>query len=648
MDRFLRLRIWGSDGQSIEFDNTVDDFWGINAGTADLQKIMMMNELSYGEFNASIFQVQVYGLGTDVKLNGRRILVSLEYQYTTEPVLLADENDNFITTETSDYIATQLSEEQSTVKNIFVGIINSSESDIIKTDRNIIAYDRAYTERDIDISSWWNSYWKSKIGTSVTLATFRTDLVNSRYITPESVTLVNDSVVIPNPFSSVSDEGIAYTLTFGDVLKMVCRLQNCTPMFTGSDSLEFITLGRNTYDIKQDTEGLNSTWKDFETEKVTGVAFYGESVDPIRVVGTTDNVYNIAGNLLTLNMTTATLDTIGNNILNDIKDIQYIPASVKMKVSRPEFEMGDELSTDGGTVYIMQQTLSGSLLVNQTLDAPAINATLDTEVTDYNDTIMQANKSASIEKEITDTNANIVLKADANGRIVQVALGANASTGSSFSVKADDIEFIANGKIQLQANNLSISAGLESMSDIAHNGVFLSPDGLYVKGSSGDYFKADKNGNINASNIDLDSLSFNDPSPAALIQLSMTGSTAYAKLSNVEITNSLTINSGKSLKYRGTELQTLLNAKKNANQIHTGTLVCSFNNGECIKSYADFGVSSRPNGLVLCPASDGKVFVTYIWDNSTSNIDIYARTEDSSGYATWFSGNLRITFICIT
>ena len=646
MDRFLQIQIWNASNTAIEYDNKVDDFWGIDAGTADLTQIMMANELSYGEVNASMFQVTVFGLDKNIKLNGRRIVVTLDYTYE-EYSRLVDSDDNSIV-DSDDNIFVPAPDTISTSENLFNGIINTSESDIIKTDRIIVAYDRLYDIRNNDISSWWNTWWKSKIGTSVTLATFRESLLQAVGIPTVSKTLINDDIVIPNPFTSTSDDNVSYTMLFSEVLQMVCRLQNCTPTINGNNYLEFKTLGENTYDIRDATEGLNSTWKDFETEKITGIAFYNESTDPVRVVGTTDNVYNIAGNLLTLNMTTATLDTIGTNILNDIKDIQYIPASVKMKVSRPEFKLGDKLITDGGTVYIMDNNMNGSLLVEQTVQANAVNATLDTEVINYNDTIMRANKTASIEKEITNTNANIVLKADANGRMVQVALGANASTGSSFSVKADDIEFIANGKIQLQANNLSISAGLESMSDTTHNGVFLSPDGLYVKGSSGDYFKADKNGSIVASNLDLDALSFKDPSPAALVQLKMTGAGSYAQMSNLTITNQLVINSGKSLSYRGTELQTLLNAKKNANQIHTGTLVCSFNNGECIKSYADFGVSSRPNGLVLCPASDGKVFVTYMWDNSTSNIDIYARTEDSSGYATWFSGNLRITFICIT
>lgn len=651
MDRFLRIRIWKADGSAVEYDNDTDTFWGIDSGTADLDQIMMQNELSYGEVNSAMFQVRVYGLDKNVKLNGRRIVVTLEYQRTVAPTLLVDNNNNPITTETGNYIVTEVGGEVTVYDNIFDGIINSSESDIIKTDRNIIAYDRLYTERDVNIADWWNTYWKSKIGTDVTLATFRSDLISHMYLIPSGTSsFINDSAVIPNPFQSVNDDNITYVLTFGDVLGMICKLQNCTPRMTGSGGIEFVTLGTRTFDIQGETEGLNSTWKDFETEKITGVAFYGDSVDPIRVVGTTTNVYNIAGNLLSLNMTTAQLDTIGTAILNDIKDIQYVPSYVHMKISRPEFKLGDKIITDCGISYIMQQTLSGSLMVEQELDSVATEATLNKDVVDYNDIIMQANKTASIEKEISDNSAEIVLKADANGRIVQVALGANASTGSSFSVKADDIAFISNGKMDLQASSLSISAGLTSMSDTSHTGVFLSTDGLYVRGSSGNYFKADKNGNINASGINLDTLYFNNPSSGALVQLSMTGANSYAQLSNLTITNNLTINSGKSLNYRGTELQSLLDAKKNSSAIHTGTISdCTFTNGEAHIPFSAVGVSSKPNGLVITPQYLGYVVVTYMWDLSSSQIVLYAWACDTGGgYGEWYNGSFRFSYVCIT
>ncbi len=62
------------------------------------------------------------------------------------------------------------------------------------------------------------------------------------------------------------------------------------------------------------------------------------------------------------------------------------------------------------------------------------------------------------QSQIAMTNNQIVMKVDSNGNIVQVALGANASTGSIFKVNADNISFIANNKIELTANNLEINS----------------------------------------------------------------------------------------------------------------------------------------------------------------------------------------------
>lgn len=62
------------------------------------------------------------------------------------------------------------------------------------------------------------------------------------------------------------------------------------------------------------------------------------------------------------------------------------------------------------------------------------------------------------QSQIAMTNNQIVLKVDSNGNIVQVALGASASTGSVFKVNADNISFIANNKIELTANNLEINS----------------------------------------------------------------------------------------------------------------------------------------------------------------------------------------------
>ena len=60
--------------------------------------------------------------------------------------------------------------------------------------------------------------------------------------------------------------------------------------------------------------------------------------------------------------------------------------------------------------------------------------------------------------QIQQMSDEIVLKVKSDGTMVKVKLGVNPSQGSSFQVKADNIEFISNGKIELTSNTLEINS----------------------------------------------------------------------------------------------------------------------------------------------------------------------------------------------
>lgn len=64
-----------------------------------------------------------------------------------------------------------------------------------------------------------------------------------------------------------------------------------------------------------------------------------------------------------------------------------------------------------------------------------------------------------VQSSIDQLSNQIVLKVEtATGKIVQVELGADASTGTEFKVSADNISFIANKKIELTSNQLEINS----------------------------------------------------------------------------------------------------------------------------------------------------------------------------------------------
>jgi hypothetical protein len=107
----------------------------------------------------------------------------------------------------------------------------------------------------------------------------------------------------------------------------------------------------------------------------------------------------------------------------------------------------------------------------------------------WTDVVSDINSTTSY-SEINQLKDKIVLKVDNSGKIVQVALSANASTGSEFKVKADNIDFIANGVMNLTANNLGISSTNFSINptngNVTINGSVTCNDGKITITNSAD------------------------------------------------------------------------------------------------------------------------------------------------------------------
>ena len=77
-----------------------------------------------------------------------------------------------------------------------------------------------------------------------------------------------------------------------------------------------------------------------------------------------------------------------------------------------------------------------------------------------------------------------------------------------------------------------------------------------------------------------------------------------------------------------------------------GSTVMDFNNGETRQPASFFGITSKPDCLVMLPQSQGGI-ATYDWDNSTvSSLRIMFHVKNSSGTLTPFTGMIRFGFIC--
>ena len=118
------------------------------------------------------------------------------------------------------------------------------------------------------------------------------------------------------------------------------------------------------------------------------------------------------------------------------------------------------------------------LEVNVNRDA-AISSAIDT----YDTETVQAGLSLKYDK--ADANAAVVLKAKSNGSLVTAALTADPSTGSAFTVKADDID-LTGKNINLTSNNITITStkfnvdknGNMTCNDATVNGNLVTANGV--------------------------------------------------------------------------------------------------------------------------------------------------------------------------
>ena len=354
---------------------------GISSGTLKLKSAITSNSFSLGDMISSEFSVQLFNINEN--LEGCEIQLLLE--------------ENGVRTSK------------------FKGIIDSSKKDNTDIYRDVIAYDWFYYHREDDISNWWNNFWASS-RTSATLKQIRQSLITYIGFTNDTKTYINDSIVIPNNFNLYTD------LKLNTILKMVCELQAITPHIDENGNLEFIKFSTSNSPKSISYEGANSKWEDYTTEQITGVGIYATSNDLSQLIGTNTNVYNIVGNLFALTLNATTLNTLGTNVLNAIKDITYTPAKIKMITSDFSLKLGDLVVNDNNDYsYVMSNTLSGVCLVEQTIESFANGSKLSQEISSRNDNLITGAKFSKLEQDIdgirTEVSATYVTKTDYNTKV---------------------------------------------------------------------------------------------------------------------------------------------------------------------------------------------------------------------------------------
>lgn len=236
--------------------------------------------------------------------------------------------------------------------------------------------------------------------------------------------------------------------------------------------------------------------EEYTTDKITCLNIQTDEEDIGVTVGTDlSNPYLITGNFLLYGKNVEELKKVGSNILEELKGIYYRPVSELKLNTLPYLETGDmivaEKEAEKVYSYIFSRTISGIQALVDTYEAKGgqkrqNEVTQESELTQLKGRTLKIQKNidsvyiemANVEKKTStrfeQTDSTIVLKVDSDGRLVEVALGADPDTAKTyFTVDADNIDLnaedvfniISGGTLNLSGKKITIASDLFNVTE---------------------------------------------------------------------------------------------------------------------------------------------------------------------------------------
>lgn len=242
---------------------------------------------------------------------------------------------------------------------IFSGVISSCVLDKNRIDRKLVAYDKLYAYKDIDVWDWYN-----KLSYPISLKEFRDSLFNYIGITQVSQTLVNDTMLISKTVSQTE-------MSLETVLSAMCELNGCYGIMNRRGLFEYVTLDNHTItDIKGNVRS-SSEYELYNVKRIDKVQLMFEDGDIGVSYGEGDNKYSVVGNFLIYGKTEAELNRIAVNLYSVISDIVITPANLELIKTDYKLKLGDRVLFadrfgNEYTTLILHLELSGVQFINET------------------------------------------------------------------------------------------------------------------------------------------------------------------------------------------------------------------------------------------------------------------------------------------
>lgn len=625
------------------------------------ESICEEEDLLYGQCNASSLRIRVVNSHSFI---GMKLHAYLSLRGVNERLI--DSNNNKLVNNDGDYlVGYNLNDSVSIDLGIYKVWSDKPTNDRVW--RDLICYDEMYDINNADVTTWFAS-----LTFPMTIKNFRDSFFNHLGIEQEEVTLINDTYSTKGGFS-VDGE-----LSGQTVIEAICELNGVFGKITKDGKFKYVSLPSSetvTYEwYIKDSGG----YEDYETDLITGIVARQEDNDVGTTVGTVDNPYVMQGNpLIYGDEGNQTLTTALTNLLNKIKDFSYRPFSIKT-FANPVLSPGTSVifSTKNQTIssFVARRYLTGiqsmkddftalgnkkrsaeiNAQANQIIRTAGKQHVLENDVDKLNSEVFYIDpQTGTVTSKITQMANTIVLKVQATqggvSKIVQAALTASTG-GTEFKVSADNISFIANNKIKLTANNLEIdstnfkvtSAGAITCTSGSIGGWDINANSLYKGGSiispSGSITLKQSASASSGLICDYNGIHwYRGSSTAALDVLGVDTNTGYV------ILDADSIYAEEEFYYKNDSFETWLNTKPSKSDFHGGTATVTFSNGEGSIAFTTVGVTSRPEGLMVASVNSASILVTYIYDQSTTEVKLWAYDVANSG---WYNGDVKVIWSC--
>ena len=373
------------------YEGTTEISKYIVPGSLKKQEYLCTGQLNFGEVNSTKIQFKTYG---NLNLTGK--IISVRYGTDEENVLIGTYKVTY-----------------SSVK---------SNSSIV----TVTAYD-SIKVFDKNIADWYVAQaWPVK------LKNLRQSLCEYIGIEAAEGELINDDIMVPKTVNPSKLNGM-------EMLFYIGQLNGVFAHAADAYSIEWLSLGTSAVQIpKRVTYGPTAfEAKSYDTAPIGGLVIRQEDGDVGVSIGTT-NKYVVQGNILVYGYSTEQLTTVANRLYDKIKDVRYVPCSLKVKYL-PDVRIGSMCSYDGNIFYVLQRISTGNLF--DTLTAGG-NEYLETD-TGIESQLEQIRGKANVLSRTIEETRNTITD------IEQGLKNEITATASDFDVKLQNLQSEIDGQIEV-------------------------------------------------------------------------------------------------------------------------------------------------------------------------------------------------------